>query len=101
MRKIGDKYFIGRKHITIPVSATPNPGDGAGAGRKSTGTDIWKIIVHGATNTLYLDGYSVGQWNSSARLVDRSDLRIGLGVFDTYAAFAYVRGAQLEAGDGP
>ena len=56
----------------------------------------WKIIVHGDTNTLYLDGRHIGQWASSPGFVNRQDLRIGLGVFDTYAAFDYVRVRKFD-----
>ena len=51
----------------------------------------WKIVVKGADNTLYLDGRLIGKWQSNPVFVNRNDLRIGFGVFDTYAAFDDVK----------
>jgi len=57
----------------------------------------WKIVVCGATNELYLDGRYVGQYQSSLTLVNQSELKVGLAVFDTYASFDDVRVRRGQA----
>ncbi|MBI2841993.1 MAG: DUF2341 domain-containing protein [Armatimonadetes bacterium] len=51
----------------------------------------WKIVVKGDKNTLYLDGKLIGSCTSIPELVNRTDLKVGLSTFDTFAAFDDVR----------
>ncbi len=59
----------------------------------------WRIVVHGDLNTLYVDGRRVGRWASDPVFVNCRDLRIGFGVFDTYAAFDYVKVRLCKASE--
>ena len=51
----------------------------------------WRIVVEGEDNRLCIDGRRVGGHKSSAALVNRSGLRVGFSVRDTFAAFDDVR----------
>lgn len=56
----------------------------------------WKIIINGNSNRLYIDGRYIGQYNSTSTFMNRSDLKIGFSVFDTYASFDDVRVRRCE-----
>jgi hypothetical protein len=58
----------------------------------------WTAEVRGKTNKLYMDGKYIGTAESTATFTGRSNLRIGLSVYFTYAAFDDVR-VRKNGGD--
>lgn len=51
----------------------------------------WKIVVAGNDNKLFIDGRYIGEHKSSSTFVNRSDLKVGVSAFNTYASFDNIR----------